>query len=136
MEGKLLLEKVRSAVVLMLGGDMAPQGVKFVGVQILRVGAVLLHMNNEAAVFWLKANMDNFPRHIGGISVYKENLCNVVLQYVLVTFDMIAKGVLEVVRNDNSLLKGVLTKARWIKSLERRREGQQVAHTIFDFSDP
>jgi hypothetical protein len=68
--------------------------------------------------------------------VYKERLCNVVLQYVPVTFDPTAKGALEVVGNDNSLPRGVLTKVRWIKPLERHREGQRVAHAIFGFSDP
>ncbi|KAJ7347817.1 hypothetical protein DFH08DRAFT_698719 [Mycena albidolilacea] len=120
----------------MPGGNTAPQGAKFVGAQILWGGAALLHMNDEAAVSWLKANMDDFLRHMGGTSVYKECLCNVVLQYVPVTFDPTAKGALEVVGNDNSLPRGVLTKARWIKPLERRREGQRVAHTIFGSSDP
>lgn len=63
MEGmteKLLLEKARSAVTMMPSGGTALGGAKFVGVQLLRGGGFLLHMNDEATARWLKANMGDF----------------------------------------------------------------------------
>jgi hypothetical protein len=139
MEGmteKHLLEKARSALGLMPSGGVAPSGATFVGVQLLRGGGALLHMNDGTAVQWLKANMEEFLTRMGGMSVYKERLCNVVLRFVPVSFDPVAEGALKVVSEDNGLPKGALVKARWIKPLERRRPGQRVAHAVLGFSDP
>ncbi|KAJ7347030.1 hypothetical protein DFH08DRAFT_699884 [Mycena albidolilacea] len=114
----------------------APPGAKFVGVQILRGGGALLHLNDEAAARWLKANMGDFLTRMGGTTVYKERLCNMVMRFVPVSFDPDAEGALGVVGGDNNLPEGALVKARWIKPLERRKPGQRVAHAVLGFSDP
>ncbi|KAJ7353145.1 hypothetical protein DFH08DRAFT_623546, partial [Mycena albidolilacea] len=95
---------------------------------ILRRGGALLHLNDEAAARWLKANMGDFLTRMGGTTVYKEWLCNVVMRFVPVSFDLAAEGALGVVGSDNNLLEGALVKARWIKPLERQKPGQRVAH--------
>ncbi|KAJ7315616.1 hypothetical protein DFH08DRAFT_627024, partial [Mycena albidolilacea] len=94
----------------------------------LRGGGFLLHTNDEAAARWLKANMGDFLTCMGGTSVYKERLYNVVLRFVPISLDLAADGVLDVICDDNNLPKGAVAKARWIKPPERRRVGQRVAH--------
>ncbi|KAJ7351175.1 hypothetical protein DFH08DRAFT_694764, partial [Mycena albidolilacea] len=103
---------------------------------MLRGGGISLHMNDDAATSWLKANMEEFLGRMGGTSVYKERLCNVLVRFVPVSFDPAARGALDVVSDNSGFPRGALTKARWIKPPERRRAGQRVAHAVFGFSDP
>ncbi|KAJ6521979.1 hypothetical protein DFH09DRAFT_847493, partial [Mycena vulgaris] len=93
-------------------------------------GAMLLHMNTTDAANWLKRNMEAFLSALGGTSVYKERLLNVVVEYVPVSFDPSQDGALHVVEGDNGLPSGALAKARWIKPEGQRRGGQKVAHAV------
>ncbi|KAJ6491449.1 hypothetical protein C8R47DRAFT_918593, partial [Mycena vitilis] len=92
-------------------------------------------MNNAAAASWLTGNIRAFLDAMGGTSVYKERLTNVVAQFVPVTFDPELEGALRVIEADANYTRGALKKARWIKPIHRRRVGQQVAHAVFGFSD-
>ncbi|KAJ6561060.1 hypothetical protein DFH09DRAFT_921379 [Mycena vulgaris] len=116
--------------------SLPPSGARFVGATIQRSGAVLLHLNSEAAAEWLKQDMPSFLSAMGGTSIYKEHLLNVVVEYVPVSFDPSQDGALHVVEGDNGLPSSTLVKARWIKPVGQRREGQKVAHTVFGFKDP
>jgi hypothetical protein len=135
---KDLREKARMATVLMAQdgeGEAPPPDAQFFGAGVQRNGAVMLHMNTTAAANWLKANMDRFLAAMGGTSIYKERLYNVMVRYVLVSFDPALDGALHVVENDNNLPTGTLLKARWVKPVWLRREGQRVAHAVFGFND-
>ncbi|KAJ7433457.1 hypothetical protein B0H11DRAFT_1758944 [Mycena galericulata] len=135
---KDIVEKARMVVVLMSqeARGPAPAGTTFVGATPQRSGAVLLHLNTKQAADWIKDNMSGFLAALGGTSVYKERLLNVVVKYVPVSFDPSRDGALHEVEGDNGLPSGTLVKARWIKPVEQRREGQKVAHAVFGFKDP
>ncbi|KAJ7138703.1 hypothetical protein C8R43DRAFT_893174 [Mycena crocata] len=77
--------------------------------------------------------MTLFLAAMGGTSSYKQRLLNVVVEYVPVTFDPNRDGALHVVEGDNGYRSGSILKARYIKPVERRREGQTVAHVVFGF---
>ncbi|KAJ7171590.1 hypothetical protein C8R43DRAFT_845499, partial [Mycena crocata] len=108
---------------------------KFVGASKQRSGPVVLHLNSVEAATWLKTKMPQFLAAMGGTSIYKQRLLNVVVEFVLVSFDPSRDGALHVVESDNGYRKGSILKARWIKPVERRRDGQQVAHAVFGFED-
>ncbi|KAJ7021658.1 hypothetical protein C8F04DRAFT_972372, partial [Mycena alexandri] len=111
----------------------APADATFVGATLQRSGSVLLHMNSTDAATWLKANMPSFLLEMGGTSVYKERLLNVVVQYVPVSLDPTQDGALRVLESENNLLSGSLVKVRWIKPIAQRHAHQKVAHAIFGF---
>ncbi|KAJ7353099.1 hypothetical protein DFH08DRAFT_956184 [Mycena albidolilacea] len=73
---------------------------------------------------------------LGGASVYKERFYNLVVQYIPVSFEPGRDRACEVVEDDNNLPQGALAQARWIKPIERCRDGQRVAHAVFRFNDP
>ncbi|KAJ7501278.1 hypothetical protein B0H11DRAFT_1713661, partial [Mycena galericulata] len=109
-------------------GVSAPVGASFVGATVQRSGAVLLHLNTEEATDWIKDNITLFLAALGGTSVYKERLLNVVVEFVPVSFDPSLDGALHIVEGDNNLPSGTLLKARWIKPVGQRRPDQKVAH--------
>ncbi|KAJ6470039.1 hypothetical protein C8R47DRAFT_918274, partial [Mycena vitilis] len=96
-------------------------------------GALLLHMNTAAAASWITEHIEAFLSAMGGTSIFKERLTNVVVEFVPVTFDPTMESALRAVEADASYPRGALKKARWIKPIQRRREGQQVAHAVFGF---
>ncbi|KAJ7762505.1 hypothetical protein B0H16DRAFT_1311730, partial [Mycena metata] len=108
----------------------------FVGATLQRSGSVLLHTSSTEAATWLKANIESFLSCMGGTSIYKERLLNVVAQYVPVSFDPSQDGALRILESENNIPSGVLAKARWIKPVAQRNRGQKVAHAILGFSDP
>ncbi|KAF7354515.1 RNA-directed DNA polymerase from transposon X-element [Mycena venus] len=81
---------------------------KAAATMMVQNGAVLLHLNTTMAADWVKTNMGAFLAQMG-------------------------EGELHVVESDNNLPKGALAKARWIKPLAQRRNGQRVAHAVFGF---
>ncbi|KAJ7334890.1 hypothetical protein DFH08DRAFT_965628 [Mycena albidolilacea] len=85
-------------------------GAHFAGVQKQRGGAVFLHMSNPAGIAWLKAHMEDLLKAMGGH--------------------------MDVIATDNSLPKGVLAKAQWIKPFKWRKHGQYITHAVFKFSTP
>ncbi|KAJ7042935.1 hypothetical protein C8F04DRAFT_945129, partial [Mycena alexandri] len=101
---------------------------KFLGAITQRSGAMVLHMNTTEAADWLKANMEAFLASLGGTSVFKDRLYNVVAQFVSLSFDPSQDGALHIVEGDNNLPSGALAKMHWIKPAERRSPGQKVAH--------
>ncbi|KAJ6510336.1 hypothetical protein C8R45DRAFT_814085, partial [Mycena sanguinolenta] len=113
----------------------APVGAKFVGATKLRRGAAVLHMNSEAAVSWLKANMPAFLARMGGTAVYKERLYSLVVKFVPVTFNTEREGAFRVIEDDNALARGALVSARWIKPIERRNIGQKCANIVLGCRD-
>ncbi|KAJ7117898.1 hypothetical protein C8R43DRAFT_901794, partial [Mycena crocata] len=116
------------------GCEAPPEGGAFVGAEV-RKDSVLLHLKSTLAADWLRANIPFFLTAMGGTSVYKQRLYNVVVQYVLVSFDPNQAGALQVVEGDNNLRSGSLAKAHWIKPPGRRYVGQRVAHAVFGFSE-
>ncbi|KAJ7164003.1 hypothetical protein C8R43DRAFT_879442, partial [Mycena crocata] len=113
---------------MVLGGcDPAPEGARFVGAEP-KGNAALLHMQSAEAAKWLQDNMSSFLSSMGGTTVFKERLHNVVVEYVSVTFDPSRDGALHNVESDNNIQRGGLAKAKWIKPPARRYEGQKVAH--------
>ncbi|KAJ7138922.1 hypothetical protein C8R46DRAFT_921775, partial [Mycena filopes] len=92
-------------------------------------------MNSTEAASWLKDNVQTFLSKMGGTSVYKERLLNVVAQYVPVSFDPDVAGALQNLERANNLPPGSLVKGRWIKPIGQRYPNQKVAHAIFGFSN-
>ncbi|KAJ7156849.1 hypothetical protein C8R43DRAFT_883381, partial [Mycena crocata] len=117
------------------GCDAPPEGGTFVDAEVRR-DSVLLHLKSKSAAEWLRANIALFLIAMGGTSVYKRRLYNVVVEYVGVLFDPSQDGALHLVEGDNNMVPGAISKAHWIKPPERRYVGQKVAHAVFGFSEP
>ncbi|KAJ7334319.1 hypothetical protein DFH08DRAFT_644719, partial [Mycena albidolilacea] len=93
-----------------------------------RSGAWVLHTNTTAAAAWIKTEMHSFLAAMGGTSSFKDRFLNVLVQFVSISFDPAQESSLRAIKSDNSLPKGVIAKAHWIKPVHHRQEGQRVAH--------
>ncbi|KAJ6453774.1 hypothetical protein C8R45DRAFT_759675, partial [Mycena sanguinolenta] len=92
-------------------------------------------MNSEAAAQWLKAIMPAFLAKMGGTTVHKERLYNLVVKFVPVSFDPEREGAFRVIEDDNAMLRGALANARWIKPIGCRKVGQKCAHLVLGCRD-
>ncbi|KAJ7729998.1 hypothetical protein DFH07DRAFT_969314 [Mycena maculata] len=108
-----------------LGDNTVLQGAAFVGAQQVRSGAVLFHLNSVSAADWIRApqRMAAFLSELGGTAVYKPRLYSVVVEFVPTTFNPGLENTFHVIEDTNSIDRGELVQARYIKAPERRYAG-------------
>ncbi|KAJ3859224.1 hypothetical protein EV359DRAFT_51177, partial [Lentinula novae-zelandiae] len=61
----------------------------------------------------------------------RSNYHEVVVEFIPVSLDLEDKWMQRMIESTNNLQQGSIAITRWIKKLELRRSGQQVAHMIF-----
>jgi hypothetical protein len=78
---------------------------------------VLYQISSPAVAEWLRKEdiMAAFLEKLGGTSVYRNWLVNMVVEYVPTSFDPQLLGALEGVEKANRLLVGAIVSARFIK---------------------
>ena len=93
-------------------------------------------MNSEEVVTWRKQCnvMVAFVAKIGSTASYKVQTYEVVMDWVLVTFEPQLIGSLETVERASGLVAAVIVEARWIKPTHLRVPGQRTALAIFGFA--
>jgi hypothetical protein len=133
---KELVAKANMALALMSSQDCgAPEGTVFLGAEVLRSQAIAYHLNSTEAAIWIQQPevWKNFMNHFGSTSAAHSTLLHCVAEYVPVTFDTTSLVVIQKVERDSNLKPCTLQFAKFIKSKERRYDGQRVAHAIFGF---
>jgi len=116
------------------GHELGPKGTKVVGARKLRKGGVIYELNSAEAARWLRREKAAFTVGVGGTSVVKERVVDVIVEYVPTSFnpDALAEG--HKIETDSGLSRGSFALARWIKPLRRRAPGQRMAHLIAHFT--
>jgi hypothetical protein len=134
---KELVSKANTTLAIMESAALgSPEGIRFVGVDVLRSGTVAYHLNNIEAARWIQKeeNAKAFMSHFGGASLAKPLLIHTLVEFVPLTFDPNLLSAVEAVERNSGLPSRSLLFAKFIKQKERRHSGQTLGHAIFGFS--
>src|ERR1700690_492108 len=134
-----LVMKAHLAVQLLDGMDFeVPDGVEFLHARRTTGGGVVLVLKTEEGAAWVCSErvMAQFARELGGMMTAAPTLCMVIAEYVPVAFDPETKTALESVEHDSGLADGAIREAHYIKKVERRAQGQRVAHVMVGLISP
>jgi hypothetical protein len=134
---KELVSKANTTLDIMESAALgSPEGIRFVGVDVLRSGTVAYHLNNLEAARWIQKeeNAKIFMSHFGGASLAKPMLIHALVEFVPLTFDPNLLSAVEGVERNSGLPPKSLLFAKFIKQKERRHSGQTLGHAIFGFS--
>ncbi|KAH7919724.1 hypothetical protein BV22DRAFT_991388, partial [Leucogyrophana mollusca] len=104
-------------------------------VRKLKHGAALYELESVATAKWLNqpANRRGFLEHFGADSIIRDRTFQVIVEYVPTTFDPDSGATIAEVEKNSGLEAGSISKARYVKPLNRRRPGQRTAHAILTF---
>ena len=134
---KELISKANTTLDIMESAALgSPEGIRFVGVDVLRSGTVAYHLNNLEAARRIQKeeNAKIFMSHFGGASLAKPMLIHTLVEFVPLTFDPNLLLAVEGVERNSGLPPKSLLFVKFIKQKERRHSGQTLGHAIFGFS--
>ena len=135
---KQLVEKANMALGLMeVAEEGRPSNVKVVGANKDRgAGGVTFELNSGEAAEWLKDKgmMSEFLSKMGSTADFKEQLYEVVMDWVPATFETELPAAWKGVEQANGLRTLAIVGARWIKPVHLRSVGQRTAIAIFSFA--
>jgi hypothetical protein len=135
---KQLVEKANMALGLMEVVDEGkPYEMKVVGAAKERgAGGVTFELNSVEAVVWLKNKdmMSEFLSKMGSTADFKEQVYEVVMDWVPVTFEVDLAAAWKGVEQANGLQTSAIKEAKWIKPTHLRSAGQRTAIAIFSFA--
>ncbi|RDX40669.1 hypothetical protein OH76DRAFT_1459431 [Lentinus brumalis] len=98
-------------------------------------GGVIYEFESAGSAAWVKRDgiLEDFQRGLGVGAQVKPRYYRVVAEYVPVAFDPGNPYDVTMVESDNSITRGNMVAARWIKSPEKRAPGQRVAFLLISF---
>ncbi|KAJ7083394.1 hypothetical protein B0H15DRAFT_746481, partial [Mycena belliarum] len=102
----------------------------------LKNGGVVFDCKDEAMAKWVKQPevAQHFVAALGGTCVYRPRRIELVAEMVPVETRVEDPGVWRVVENDSNITAGEIVGGRWIKAVQRRNDGQRVAHLRLEFA--
>ena len=130
-----LVGKANEAIASIDNADK-PKDAKVLSALKSHKNAVLLTLNSKEAADWFKDPMveEAFTRMFSEGSHIREKAYNIIVPRVPTTFEPNDEKHLCEVEEVNGLDKKVLTRAKWIKPVGRRRQDQTHAYAIFSFT--
>src|SRR5882724_198543 len=113
-----------------------PEGARMIGARKLRNGGVVYELSDPEAAKWLRWECVAFVVNFGGMSMLKERVVTIIVQFVHISYnpDVLAES--QKVEHDSRLEAGAIVSMRWIKPVQRRADGQQTAHLIARLKTP
>ena len=110
-----------------------PEGTKFVAARILKNSGILFKMESELGAHWLKQTevTKGFERCFPGVVTIKGNNYQVVVQFLPTTLKNRLEDLLAAIENENSLPKGTIVSAKWLRNPANWNTNQTKAHAIF-----
>lgn len=112
---------------------LKPTGAKFVTAKGLNNGGVLMEMNTEEGIDYLKVPeaRRNFEENLGEEVSIKERAHTVLTEFVPTGLRQSLEKMERKIEDDNGLELGDLTRIRWMRDPETNwRQGQKYAHAI------
>ena len=132
---KQLVEKANLALGLMEAGEENRlEAAQFVGASKERsAGGVTYELNSSQAVDWLKGKdtMANFLSNMGLTTDYKEQMYEVVMDWVPVSLKVKHTGSWRAVEQVSRLRASAITEVCWIKPTHLRAAGQKTVIAVF-----
>jgi len=113
--------------------DMSkPKDIKVTVALKMRGQTVLLTLNSKEVAKWIRepGNKETFVNGFSAKVHIRERSFNLIVPRVPITFKPSEGKHLQEIEEVNNLNKNMLSKARWIKPMERRRPKQTHAYTI------
>ena len=113
-----------------------PKDIKVIAALKTRGQAILLTLNSKEAVSWIREtyNEATFANAFSPEAHIRERAFNLIVPRVPITFEPSDDKHLREIEEVNSLNLSAISKARWIKPMERRRPDQTHAYTIITIS--
>ena len=131
MDEKTLNRKATDAIrtCFAIDSDNRPAEVRLKTSTLLRNGGLLLELNSDEAASWLKSGdiIDRFLENLGSGANVKNRTYQVIVHFVLVSFNPTNKEHVRGYEEHNNIADGSIIKAEWIKPVEDRKAGQKVA---------
>jgi hypothetical protein len=124
-----LLDKAM-AVISQIEFPPPPEGTRILEVTKLRKGAIVLLFNSKEAAEWIQhqdVELEFTVKFAPGCTI-KPRQYAILAPRVPLTFEPNNANHLREIEERNGLGKNAITKAKWIKPANRRREDQSVAH--------
>jgi len=109
-----------------------PKDIKVTVALKMRGQTVLLTLNSKEAAKWIRepGNKEMFANRFSAEAHIRERSFNLIVPRVPITFKPSEGKHLQEIEEANNLDKNMLSKARWIKPVERRRPEQTHAYAI------
>ena len=113
-----------------------PQGAEVQEVFKLRNGSMILQFASKEAADWLRipVNEAAFTCKFDPDTVIRDRVHPIMVPRIPITFDPTNPKHLREVEEVNRMHPNTIKKARWIKPMYRRTQGQSCAHAIFSIS--
>ena len=129
-------EKVNAAIATITTSP-PPEDTTVIEVIKLRKGGCTILFKDKEAVNWLQDLKveKEFTEAFAIDAILVKRSYSILVPRIPLTFDPANEDHLREVEECNSVPTGTITKARWIKPMNRRVPGQRAAHAIFTISD-
>jgi len=135
LKANLALEKLDAdmADTLQENNNERPDGTKFVAARILKNGGILFEMESEIGAQWLKQDeiTRGFEKCFPGVVKIKGNNYQVVVQFLPIRLKNRLEELYAVIENENSLPKGTVVSAKWLRNPANWSANQTKAHAVF-----
>jgi len=134
---KELVEKVNIALAaareLTDGNGAEPsRDPRAVAAKVLENGGVVIEMESEDVVEWVRTEDVKvaFEENFGGSAKIKDQLFQVVINFLPVTLRDTLESSTHKIETDNDLLPDTIAKCKWLKSPKFWSKGQRFAHAL------
>ncbi|KIM45758.1 hypothetical protein M413DRAFT_7871 [Hebeloma cylindrosporum] len=135
LKANLALDKLEKDMVDDLREDQNErlEGTKFVAARILKNDGILFEMDSEEGANWLKQDeiMKGFENCLPGSVKVKGNNYQVVVQFIPITLKNRLEELYAVIENENSLPKGTIVSAKWLRNPANWNMNQTKVHMVF-----
>ena len=126
MKANIALDKIRD--------HSCPPTGKFIGAKKLTNGGVVLDLNEVQTAKWIQEQKRQFIENFSATVVIKDRAIAVVVKYVPMSFSLDFPSEYRKIESDSQLPNQSILETRWIKPIERRSQGQRMAHIITKFA--
>lgn len=125
-------------VIAEIDDEDRPDNVVIEMVTIRRSKAYLLQLNTKKAANWLREPRieTKFTEGVAKDSFFIGRNFNIIVPRTPITFEPKNDADLREIEDGNNLTPNSIRKARWIKPINRRREGQTHAYAIITLTSP
>ena len=117
-------------------GGGGPEGVRMIGVRKLRNRGVVYELSDPEAAKWLRWEHAAFAVNFGGMSVLKERVVAIIIEFVPISYNPDVLAEIQKVEHNSRLEVGAIVLTRWIKPVQRWADGQQTSHLIARLKTP
>lgn len=109
-----------------------PEEVKCISAKILRNGGVILEMATEETAEWIRSEKGRkeFEAGFGASAAVKERTYCVVVGFVPVELKDTLEEAIPSIEKENSMERGTIARARWMRSPQHWRRDQNTAHAV------